>query len=488
MIIRGRISHNGVADSSFDYGLNPRRDGFNGVSFDGSFEFMSQGGNAQQEFGFKVLRDFRKHVYRFHAERPNVGRCAIGLSTELNPDGSNLAEVLHVLQSKNPPRFASLNELLTKVFPFITGIAVTMEQNHESSAKVFEIQVWLDREREDLVVPLNKCGTGIGQALAILYVLATSTVGRTTIIDEPQSFLHPGAATMLVQIMNEHKEHQYFISTHAPEILAAIKPSTITALDYVEGESRVHSLDTSQSDELRRVFDRLGIDFSIFFSTRVLWVEGPTEEKAFPLIVQTFFGKPFAARLMIRALADTGSLQAKRNAKRMFEIYRTLSGAHALVPPIAAVILDDENRGDRIMTDLQRLGEGLLHFIRRRCYENYLLDGDAVAAIANQQENFAVNSVTAEQVQNMIESAKASKTFLPKHDGGPTELADDEWLRTVDGARLLQYIFSELSERRVTYQKTLHSVEITKWMLANDRGDFKEIADLIREVTQENRS
>lgn len=485
--IRGRIAPKGFVGGTFDYGLDPPRDGFSRVSFDedGRFIFMSQEGNQSQEFGNKVLNEFRKTVYRFHAERPNVGRAAIGLSNELRPDASNLAEVLHVLQTKNPPRFDSLNRLLRKLFPFIVRIAVTMEDNEESHAKVFEIRVWLDKDREDLVVPLNQCGTGVGQALAILFVLINSDEGRTIIIDEPQSFLHPGAARTLIQIMKEHREHQYFISTHSPEILAATKPSTITALEYVAGESVMSTLNLSQSDALRNVFDRLGTDFSIFFAKKVVWVEGATEEKAFPMILDKYLGPEPTSEMTIRSLADTGGLQAKKNAKRMFEIYRTLSGAHALVPPIAAIILDDENREHKIMAELQELGGGLLHFLPRKCYENYLLEPEAIAAIANEQENFAKEPITPEQIVEFIEEVRASGEFLPENNRAAlSEMGKEEWLERIDGARLLARIFIVLSDNRVAYQKTVHSVSITKWLLQNERGDLRELANLIKEAGQ----
>jgi hypothetical protein len=248
----------------------------------------------------------------------------------------------------------------------------------------------------------------------------------------------------------------------------------------------VNSLSLNQSAELRRVFDRLGVNFSIFFATKVVWVEGATEEKAFPLILDKYLGSDAVSEITILPLGDTGSLQGKKNAKRMFEIYRTLSGAHALVPPIAAVILDDDNREHRIIADLKRLGGGLLHFLPRRCYENYLLDAAAVAAIANEQEDFAEQPIIPEQVTEIMENVRASGEFLSQDArNASAEIAREEWLERVDGARLLKKIFSVLSETRVTYEKTIHSVSLTKWLLANNRGDFQQIADLIEHATKQ---
>jgi predicted ATPase len=64
-------------------------------------------------------------------------------------------------------------------------------------------------ERLDLAVPLAKCGTGVGQLLAIFYVIVTADQPRVIIIDEPQSFLHPGAVRKLLEVLSEYPYHQF---------------------------------------------------------------------------------------------------------------------------------------------------------------------------------------------------------------------------------------------------------------------------------------
>ncbi|MCC0179139.1 ATP-binding protein [Waterburya agarophytonicola K14] len=98
-----------------------------------------------------------------------------------------------------------------------------------------ELRIWSidpETDRDDLAFPLEACGTGVSQVLAILYVVITSKEPRTIIIDEPQSFLHPGAARKLIEILQDFPQHQYFISTHSPSIISAANPSTITLLKY----------------------------------------------------------------------------------------------------------------------------------------------------------------------------------------------------------------------------------------------------------------
>jgi predicted ATPase len=124
-----------------------------------------------------------------------------------------------------------------------------------------EIVIWNhDREtqREDLAFPLEESGTGIGQILAIVYVVLTSNSPRTIIIDEPQSFLHRGAAKKLVEILKAHPQHQYIIATHSPTIITATNPSTITLVRQENGESTTQTLDAAEVENQRLCLAEVG--------------------------------------------------------------------------------------------------------------------------------------------------------------------------------------------------------------------------------------
>jgi predicted ATPase len=125
----------------------------------------------------------------FKAERLNIGKVAAVEATVLEPNGANLAAVLGTMQA-NHLRFARYNEHVREVFPTINQVSVFMIGNQ------FEVRLWSAdpaTERDDLAIPLQESGTGVGQVLAILYVAMTVSSG-VIVIDEPNSFLHPGAA------------------------------------------------------------------------------------------------------------------------------------------------------------------------------------------------------------------------------------------------------------------------------------------------------
>src|SRR5438045_4702598 len=167
-------------------------------------------------------------TYIFDAQRLNLGKCAFGNRTELASNASNLAEVLNVLQH-NRHRFDRLIKHLRQVFTTIKSISVrpTIE-----GGNVVEVRVWNidpETERADLAVPLDESGTGVGQVIAILYVILEGN-SNVIVVDEPNSFLHPAASRQLVRVMREYPQHQYIITTHSPEVLAAARPDQLLML------------------------------------------------------------------------------------------------------------------------------------------------------------------------------------------------------------------------------------------------------------------
>ncbi len=70
-----------------------------------------------------ILRD---RIYIFRAERLNISQSPFGTQTVLLPNASNLAEVLHNLQSSNPTRFRRFNQHVSTIFPEIKGITVPL--------------------------------------------------------------------------------------------------------------------------------------------------------------------------------------------------------------------------------------------------------------------------------------------------------------------------------------------------------------------------
>jgi len=427
----------------------------------------------------KLFTSFRSQIYRFKAERPNQESYFFGSDSELEPNAENLGEVLNILQGRATKNiFERYNQCISAIFPDIKEIAVQPKPlNPRGNDSILEIRVWpkeaAENDREDLSFPLSECGTGISQVLAILYIVITSAEPRIIIIDEPQSFLHPGAAKKLIGIFKQFPQHQYFIATHSPALITAANPSTIVKLRHEDGETKGLVMKSEDLKEQSTLLAELGVSLSdVFGADSILWVEGPTEELCFPMILDKIAKKPLRG-IQILAVKNTGDLEGKR-AEIIFDIYDKLSGGNSLFPPTIGFIFDREGRLDSDIEKLKNRSKKPVEFLERRMYENYLLHPKAIAAIINDDDKERTQPLSAVEVQEWIDKAKQESSYLLKNVK-PNQLSESEWLCQVDGAKLLSDIFSNLSETRVAFRKTTHSPKITEWLIDNEPEQLSEL-------------
>ena len=444
-------------------------------------------GQAKHDFGVAIADLIEARVYTFKAERYGFNECSRGESKILKSDASNLSEVLDYLQT-NPRLFNQYTELVKEVLPQVRQVAVRTSPNNERYVKTF---IWTDDaalERDDLAFSLSECGTGVGQVLAILYVVFTSKTQRKLIvIDEPQSFLHPGAVRKLVDILKQHSEHQYIIATNTPTVITAANLSTITLVRQAGAQSTVDSLDVQKTENQSLWLNEVGASLSdVFGFDKVLWVEGKTEELCFSLILEQLAGHPLMG-LAIVGVVNTGDLDG-RDARRIHEIYTRLTESGGLIPPSIAFIFDREGRTKTQRKDLERMSRrratGHIHFLPRRLYENYLLNGHAVAHVANSIEGFRDTPLTGEEINSWIERKRAEPKYCRRMDSREDE-SKTPWFVSIDGATLLHDLFTDLSGARVRYDKVIHSVAITRWLINNDAAELSEIVDLLVNVLAE---
>lgn len=414
----------------------------------------------------------RRQVYRFKAERFHVGIHDFGAKDVLERDASNLPMVLNYLLSTNPEKFKRYSRLVNRVFPEIKAITTRPLPNNK-----VEILVWshdLTSEREDLAVPLVESGTGISQVLAMLYILVTASESKTLIIDEPNSFLHPGAIRALMSIFQEHTNHQYIISTHSPSIVANSNPSVIHLLKKDSSmKTQIEQIDRDKSHDLRNCLIELGAGLSeVFGAEGVLWVEGRTEEICFPLILDRLKGQTLGS-VTIAGVKSTSDFERK-NVRHTFEIYERLTKSTALVPPAVGYIFDREERSEQEIDAIKSHMDRRVSFLARRCYENYLLLPGAIQFVLANTKTFNGTEPGLEKIELWLRDngAKYAK-------GLDRSTHPSEWLAQVNASKLLSALFSELSGNREYYNKTIHSVQLTEWILKNCPSELAEVSVLI---------
>ncbi len=437
---------------------------------------------AQETLPYNLAGILQNRIYLFRAERLNVGQYGVGHTLVLQPDASNLAQVLDVLQGRNPSRYRKLNRLVTTVFPEIKEVGVAPIPDNPSYVRISLWTIDPDSERYDLTVPLQESGTGIGQVLAMLYVVLTSDFPRTIIIDEPQSFLHPGAIRKLFDILKQYPQHQYIITTHSPTVITAADPQQLFLIRKQEAESKIETIDVAETQKLRLYLSEIGARLSdVFGMDNILWVEGPTEERCFPLILERLTKRPLLGTSIL-GVKHTGDFKGKHK-KLVIDIYNQLSGGQSLLPPALGFIFDREGLSEQDQKELRHQSNDAVTFLERTMYENYLLNPQAIAAVASSIQGFRDSPVSAEEIAAWIDQHASDKKYLVKG------ISDEEQQKRgsvacVDGAKLLQDIFGHFSESRVDYDgnKIEYGLALTSWLIENAPNDLDEIVKLLTRV------
>jgi AAA ATPase domain/AAA domain, putative AbiEii toxin, Type IV TA system len=427
---------------------------------------------------------FSNLIYTFRAERLNIGQCPVGTNRVLQPNAANLAEVLNLLISSNPKRYDKFLEHVRTIFPHITQVTAPIVSGNVAMVKIWSIPG--ESEREDLAVPLAESGTGVGQVLAMLYVVVTADVPKVIIIDEPQSFLHPGAVRKLIEILHTYPQHQYIITTHTPTAISATGAESLIQIRRDGYESIVDVISAKSTRDLKFFLADIGASLGdVFGADKVLWVEGPTEENCFPLILKKL-SKTLLSGTQILAVKNTGDLEGKL-ASRIFDVYNKLTSSSTLLPPAIAFLLDTEGKSKSEKDEIDRKSSGLVQWLPRRMYENYLLSPSHLANILSEDDCEREETIGEQEIKEWLIAHSNDKKYFDKDKYDPNlKYPSDTWEKTVHAANLLNDLFNELTETRVEYRKVDHGLRLTELLIEEPTPAIQELSQFLKSILEEN--
>ncbi|HEV2103384.1 MAG TPA: hypothetical protein VGR58_11460, partial [Candidatus Acidoferrum sp.] len=207
----------------------------------------------------------------------------------------------------------------------------------------------------------------------------------------------------------------------------------------------------------------------------IIWVEGQTEELCCPVLLKKVAQLPLAGTVFV-GVKQVGDFEGHK-AEKILEIYLRLSKAQALLPLTLGFLFDKECRSEAQQAAFKRRSDKLITLLPRRMYENYLLHADAIANVANSIDGFRKTPVEASEVSSMFRELQRDEELYCDRKA-PTETSN--WLIEIDGAMVLQRVFSELSETRVSFDKVKHNLPLTEYLATNDPSTLAEVGAILK--------
>jgi AAA domain, putative AbiEii toxin, Type IV TA system len=398
-----------------------------------------------------------RRMFRFLAERKPALVMQVQPSATLAPDASNLVNVLDALQAEKA-RFRYYEECVKRLIPEIGEIRLkTVSPGQKSIRICFAESV----SRTDLIFGLDELGTGTTQALSLVYAITMSEHPQIILLDEPSTYLHPGAARELLRLAARHKEHQYVIASHSPLVLEEFPTAGLILLDRSpEGFTTARKADVASIDDQKSVLRELGLSAAdVFGADYVAWVEGPTERDVYSEIARTVGWSPRG--LVIFPLSSTGDLSARQRDVAI-ELYRRLTNGIGLSPARMCFLLDKEDRSASDEAELQRLTGNRVYFAPAgRMLENSFLSPALVAQFLMQNRKYWNEALTlsATDVESIWDGLLDVKRF---HVDFVRATDVERWKREVNAGRVLHATVDHVSEGKLEYRKTTHGLELLR--------------------------
>jgi predicted ATPase len=402
---------------------------------------------------------------------------SLGLKTESVPlnDGGNLAQFLHTLQSNNRRQFLAIETFIAEVFPEFESLNVRNRDN--------QAHITLTIRNRNVEIPLNNCGTGVEQLLALATLIVTSASGTVFLIDEPHSFLHPFAERTFLRFLNLQADKKFLIATHSAVMMNEVPADCIVHIEP-PGRDRQH---LDEQETRARVLYDLGYQNSdVLFNDRLIIGEGKTEQTVLPILIGNL--EQFA----ISDIEKTGfasldgvpeKSKAQQTAVLRFEHLLTAVGREKQ-ERVYVFDMDRSTEDQNLLRGTRPSGTQeppRIAFLSRMELENYLLVPEAIAQAIGEESKLNDNQVkvTTEQVrqelQKVLDTENDPKLF--PHGRGVTP---EDVLARIKGSRALEMVYERLGAGN--YHKEHSGRLIAKFVNLSNQPALAELLPLFRPI------
>lgn len=164
--------------------------------------------------------------------------------TRLEESGGNIAVALHSIERTQ--KHAAVLAAMQRIVPGLQNVAT------EAVGRFLSLKFDQDQPSGTAEFAATEMSEGALRALGIVLAAHQMQKDELLIVEEPEVHIHPGAATVLFEVLKQASEKgAVLVTTHSAELLDAAHDEEILVCDYREGRTRIGPLSKGQREAVR---------------------------------------------------------------------------------------------------------------------------------------------------------------------------------------------------------------------------------------------
>lgn len=206
---------------------------------------------------------------------------------ENSPHYDEIKGILSKLNDKIQKVFKTEKDKLLKgarVVSYVEDIAFQLTKENKPSELLRNLEIFIKENSK--LFNIEYVGTGTQSAIIIgileLALKSKSSKCKLFCIEEPEAFIHPHGIRYLgslVKNISSGQNTQVLISTHSLSLTANFDPNEIIRVDKDNGRTIIKQDATLDNVHFKRFIHQDNAE--LFFSDRIVFLEGPTEKHLF---------------------------------------------------------------------------------------------------------------------------------------------------------------------------------------------------------------
>ncbi len=176
----------------------------------------------------------------------------------------------------------------SKLITFIEDLKFQLTKENKPSELLRNLEIFVKEDGKYFHIDDTGTGTQSTIIIAILEIALKykTTKSKILCIEEPELYIHPQGIRFLSQLLDKiirETDCQIIVSTHSPILISGLDPRSIIRIEKDFAGSRTFQLPYDFVDENNKIKRTLNSENAeMFFSTKVILVEGETEKIMFP--------------------------------------------------------------------------------------------------------------------------------------------------------------------------------------------------------------